>query len=254
MKSLVIIPSRSRSETIASHSLRLFPTATVCVPQDQAPAYSKATANFKQVEIVAHPKLRTLAAVRNWIFENIKAQVLIMADDDLTCLRSMSGWRTRDYHDPQVVNELLDTTAICAKDAHCAMFGFSRSPNQQHFKPFHPMRLDTWVARVIGFVGQHGLRFDERLGLYDALDISLQSLLQHRIILADCRWCFVPSATTLMGGLTLYRTEDRQVKERQYLQAKWGDAVVCSSSRDPNRLTTNVQRQQPSSEQMPLNG
>lgn len=246
MKSLaVVIPSKGRADIISENSLRLFPDATICVPGNEIDAYSKALSKHKRMHLIAHPpKLATLGAVRNWILENVKAHTLIMVDDDLKSLRAMAGWHARDYVDPVIIQACLENTVACAKEAGAALFGFNRSPNTQHFRPYQPIRLDSWVARVMGFIDRPELRFDDKLGLYDSIDICLQSLLKQRIIWMDCRWSFVLNSAELAAGVAERRTKEHEDDERDYLETKWGSYIRSSRGGDDIKLSTAVKRQQ----------
>ncbi len=235
----VAIPSKGRSASIRDLSLTLFPDAIVVVDQAEEGAYRQVVPDGRLVLHPGPPALGSLAAIRNWILDNVVAGdgVLVMADDDVSELVSMPGWSPRRYRDPQVVREVLENAAQCCLDAGVGLFGFGQSRHPLHFRPFDPLKLSGWVGSVVGFVGDHGLRYDERLSMHDDMDLSLQALLQHRIIWNDTRWAFVNLRLTNAGGLAAYRSAEHYALERQILRDKWGRYVrFTTKTRDPRRL------------------
>jgi len=134
--------------------------AYVLVDEAERDAYRKVVSKAR---LLVHPGLTTLSAIRNNMLDQVKSDVLVTADDDVVNLKAMVGWYARSKPDPDVVRDVLQVTAQCALDAGCSLFGFNQNSNSQHYKPFDPIKLVGWVGSVFGFVGDHGLRFDERL-------------------------------------------------------------------------------------------
>lgn len=225
----VVIPSKARAATIAKQSLALFPDAYVIVDERERAAYARVVPRRRLLTHPGPPTLPRLAAIRNHILDTVKADVLVMADDDVFDLVALPGWSKRRFSDPQVAREVLENAAQCAIDAGCAMFGFNPSPNQLFYKPYAPITLHTWVGSVIGFVGEHGLRYDERLAMHDDIDISLSSLMRHRIVWRDDRWGFANHRITNGGGLAAYRSTAHYDAEHRLLKEKWGRYVNFTS-------------------------
>jgi hypothetical protein len=242
MKLKVVIPSKGRAETIGEQALRLFPSAYVIVDERERDEYAAVVPSKQLLTHPGAPGLRSLAAIRNHILESVKADVLVQVDDDITALVSMPGWSKREITDPEAIEQLLEVTAQCALDAGCALFGFSPDPNQLHYKPQQPLTLSSWVGTVLGFVGKHGLRYDESLSLHDDVDLSLQSLLRDRIVWRDDRWAFVNHRVRNPGGLASYRSDERYSEQHEILKSKWGPYVgfrstTSSSQRKAKGLT-----------------
>lgn len=222
----VVIPSKGRAHRIRQESLALVPDALVTVDEVEMDDYLKVV---PREQLLPHPgrsELPSLGAIRNWILDNVKSDVIVQFDDDVTAFRCHVGWRSRTYTDPATIAELLHSTAICARDAGCKVFGFSHLANPTFFQPYKPFRLNSWVGVVLGLIDGHGLRFDVGT-TYDDVDLSLQSLMRHRIVWCDLRWCYLNHSAggKDVGGLTGTRTQDDYAKNHVRLRQRWGNYV-----------------------------
>jgi hypothetical protein len=121
--------------------------------------------------------------------------------------------------------QVLENAAQCSIDAGCGLFGIAQNENPMFFTPTDPIRLNRWVGSTIGFVGDHGLRYDERFTLMEDVDLCLQSILKHRIIWCDTRWRFRNDRLKNAGGSAHLRSEAAFAAERELLRQKWGRYV-----------------------------
>lgn len=252
MKTQVVVPSRGRSHRIGEETLALFPEAMVSVDESEMDDYRQ---TVPDAQLLPHPgraELKNLSAIRNWIIDNAPAaDALLMVDDDILGFRAVVGWRVRTTRDPATIAAVVESTAVCARDAGAKLFGFSQLRNPSFFRPFRPIRLNSWVGGIFGLVEGHGLRFDLELPLHDDVDLSLQSLMKHRIVWADLRWCFLTQVANNVGGLANERHSKEYDRQHQRLLQKWGQYVAMyePSRPDGHKLTTmataiNVRRQQ----------
>lgn len=234
----VVCLSRRRELTILKHTLALMPYAHVTVEDDEMDAYAQA--GVPEEQLVPHPHFETLAELRNWINLTFPSEFVIQVHDDLRYLRSIVGWRPRYYRDPYVIAQLLERTAICARDAGCFLFGFGNiaagPPNYNKMKPF---RLNGYVRNVIGFVEGHGLEWDPATIGHHDVDIALQSFVKHRIVWRDERWVFDDVRLgSNKGGAQGMRTEARLAQGRVNLLRKWGGGYVKFQTRRDHRGST----------------
>ena len=216
------------------------PDALVIVDERELDAYKAVVPEGQLFTHPGMPTVPTLTAIRNYVFDDLAsfgADVLVWADDDVYALLAMPGWSKRRHDEPETVRQVLENAAQCAIDAGCKMFGFNPSPNGLHFKPQQPITLHSWVGSVLGFVGDHGLRYDARLAMHEDTDVCLASLMRDRIIWRDDRWSFTNYRMTNAGGLASYRSEKRELEEQRILHEKWGRYVGFKSrSGEQNRL------------------
>lgn len=228
----VVIPSKGRSQTILEESLVLFPEALVTVDEAEVDDYLKV---LPESQVVAHPgrkELPNLASIHNWIHEHIEAESIVTADDDMLSVTCLVGWRPRRYRDPVVVRQLLESSAICARDAGCGMFGYNLSPSPKFFKPDTPFRLNVGIGQVHGYIRGHGLRWDQQLQFFGDMDVTLSSLIKHRIIWSDQRWLFVGRRLTNAGGLSGQRSMEAYAAAQARVDEKWGQYLKHSKGKD----------------------
>ena len=225
----VVVPSRLRTATIKKQTLALVPDAIVTVDESEMDEYLKI---LPREQLLPHPGPEVLgpglAPIRNWLIDQFKnrCDVLWQMDDDCLYIRSMVGWRPRDYRDPQIVREVLDNASHIASGGGFGVVGFNQQPNPLHFSPFNPCRLNTWVGTVLGLTqkGMQELRYDVTVGHGD-VDLCLQSLLKHRITLSMELWSFINLRLTNAGGSTGMRSTEAYEREHKAMQDKWGPYV-----------------------------
>ncbi|HEY4491227.1 MAG TPA: hypothetical protein VI958_04460, partial [Acidobacteriota bacterium] len=88
----VVIPSRGRSSSVGK-AAALFLDPIICVDEIEFDDYRKAVPHLK---LLAHPKeVNVLQTIRQWILDNVKAQVIFQCDDDVHNVYSMVGYRVR---------------------------------------------------------------------------------------------------------------------------------------------------------------
>lgn len=235
----VVIPSKGRASTIKDRSLKFFPDAVVTVDEEDLDDYrSKGIEN-----LLPHPKLGSLAEIRNWILSTIPDD-LFMPDDDLCQVYSVVGRNNRRYNDPDDIMQIVENAAFITRQIGAGYFGFSNSPDPKTFKPFDPINFSGWVGSQVGHIGRR-LHYDNRLSLYDDCDFSLENLLRLRIVFIDTRFVFQCYKTLRQpGGNTRFRSSERSANETEYLQQKWGRWVGIGKLGNPFITPSTVKRRQ----------
>jgi hypothetical protein len=226
-----VILSRRRWQTIGQNTLRLFPDAYVTVEESELPDYELVVPAER---LLPHPLFDTVADIRNWINDQFPDRAFVVQlNDDMAHLRCLVGWRPRLIDDPLEVAQVVERTAICARDAGAYVFGFGNIQTTPHFRRMAPFKLTGYVRNLVGFVQGHGLSWDPiALGHFDA-DLGLQAMLEHRIIWRDERFAFVDARlASNSGGLAGIRTESWLAQGRLNLRRKWGDRYVRFARRE----------------------
>lgn len=227
-----VIYSRGRSDSIGNQTLKMLPDSYVLVDEQEAADYERVV---KKDRLVTHPSLPALPEIDNWLndrWENdptcpwygVPAMVIIADDND--GFYAVPGWSSRRHRDPEMLLAALTNAANCAIDAGAFLFGFAANPNPVIYEPSRPIKLSRWIGNPWGWVRGHGLVSDTRLRLMGDLDLSLQSLLKHRIIWCDARFATAGIALTNKGGSAHSRSAEAFAKERAILKEKWGQYVV----------------------------
>jgi hypothetical protein len=231
-----IILSRGRHNVITTHEILKDPI--LVVPESEVELYA-----WTQVPIIPIPdEKRGLAAVRNWILDNIEGD-LIMFDDDVTQLVNLTHKGPENYKDKDIIEEVLKNTYECALGAGVHVFGFNQKNDVRKFRSYQPFQLCAWVGCVVGFIGRKH-RFDENNKLKVDIDYCLQTLLEERIVWMDERWAFCQKRDNNAGGNSIYRTRERQYAEMDYLKKKWGSYLHISYSKSKESISIAVQRRQ----------
>jgi hypothetical protein len=222
VKLKVVIPSRRRADTIRAESLAMLPDAFVIVDEREYDDYAKVV---DKERLLTHPSLTSFGPIANRLIdETPKDETLVLFGDDHVGAVAIPGWSPRRLK-PRDIPAVLMNAAICASDARCGLFGFGRNPNPLMYEPTRPWRLAQWPTSPLGFVPGHGLHFDERLKLMLDVDLALQSLLKHRIVWFDSRFCFVGKALNNKGGNAHLRSDEAFAAERELLKQKWGKFI-----------------------------
>jgi hypothetical protein len=215
----IVIPSRGRQESITRRTFRLIPDALVCVDEAEVEAYA---AVIPHDQLLPHPPLKGLPAIRNWIIENVPDETIFMVDDDILEVWSFVGRIWVRYRKPDVILQIIENAGECAKGIGAHLFGFSQSARPLAFRPFDPISLSTWIGTAVGVIGKD-MHWDTRLSLRGDVDASLQALLNDRITYVDSRFHFLSQKRLKnAGGSTVFRSAERDLMEIGYLKRKWG--------------------------------
>ena len=223
----VVCYSRGRQDSIGKNALRLFPYMTVTVDEREVDAYKHAV---PADQILPHPQFTQLSQIENWIHEQDLAEFVYIVADDIRQMRSLVGWRARTYRDPDLIAGLLETTAICARDAGAYLFGFGHHMVPTYLNNDRPFALNAYVRELYGFRRGHGLVADEHVEQHYDVDVALQSLLKHRIIWRDDRFVFDSQLLgSAAGGEAGVRTPEAVEHAAKAMVAKWGKWVTVDS-------------------------
>ena len=222
MEVTVVIPSKGRDQIIAGKSLSLVPNAIVTVDEAEMENYARIV---PEKQLLPHPSLRSLGAIRNWIMDNVPGEALVMMDDDIEEVWSYIGLRIKRYRRPEDIMQILENAAEIAAGIGVQTFGFNQAAKIYTFKPHDPFEFDNWVGSVLGIVSR-GIRWDELLSLHPDIDYCLQNLLQKRIIFRDNRYHFYGAKRLkALGGNSLARSAQREEKEIELIKKRWGKYV-----------------------------
>ena len=221
----VVIPSRGRSRSIGRHSLTLFPYATVTVDERELEAYAGVV---PEEQLLPHPPMNGLLEIENWIHEQDLAEFVYLVADDIRAVRCNVGYRVREYRDPFVVADLLETTAYCARDAGAFLFGAGHHLTNTYYTADRPFTVVGYVRNVYGYRRGHELRGDPAVRMHYDVDIALQALLKHRIIWRDERFAFIEAHVLgAASGGNAGLVDPKAVEDtNRNMRRKWGRWVA----------------------------
>ena len=230
-----MILSRGRSRTITSH--KLFPYATLVIPDDEEEVYK----HIKLHTVLIPAELKGLSRVRNWVLDNFDEEIVIMVDDDIKSLVFLQYEKNKKIKDSAYIAQVLINAAIMADDMEVGVFGFNQKWDVRKYDGSLPFKLKTWVGGVIGVVGRK-LRFDEKNMFKVDIDFCLQNLLKNRILFVDNRYSFEQERDKNLGGNSIFRTEEKVKKEMSYLKKKWKGHISIGKFSNQHKIRLKVKR------------
>ncbi len=237
MKLSIVIPSRNRANSITT--AKLLKSAVVVCPESQVEEYRKNVSN----EIIAIPDaVKGLGKTRNYILDNFKEDIIVMADDDITCAHYIGGAHYKAITDPEELEAIIWNAAVMATDAGVKCFGFGQTPDVRKYDPSQPFSFTGWVGGVIGVIGKEKSFIDNYFKV--DVDFCLQCLLEDRIIFKDNRYCFVQVRDRNSGGNSMFRTKKLVEKEKQILKNKWGKHIKFTASKTGDKCSIDVPRRE----------
>lgn len=224
----IVIPSKGRSKKIAEFSLALFPGAVVTVDEREVDDYAPVVRQFAAygATLLPHPPFRFLPQIRNWLMDTIPDESFFMVDDDVKRVYSKVGIVIKHYRKPDDVMQIVENAHECAQGIGAHLFGFTQDGGVFGFKPQDPLKFNSWVGTAFGVIGR-GIRYDERIMIgSEDMDLSLQHLMEHRIIFIDERFHFEsPLRLRALGGVSVNRSSEREMADSAYVEEKWGKFI-----------------------------
>ncbi|GAJ01496.1 unnamed protein product [marine sediment metagenome] len=144
----IIIPSAGRSDNVLTN----IDNQIICVPENEIKEYKIFNSDF---EIISHPKLKNLAAKRNWILN--KFGEVFMIDDDMVSLERVYVKTNQVLSSKEAYNQ-VQQLFYQAKHLNAMLFGFSEDPSPNHYNPYKPLML-----KGISGGGAYGILKDSKL-------------------------------------------------------------------------------------------
>lgn len=244
----IVVPSRKRQGNM-KHLRRLLPEAYICVEDSEVDAYAKA--GVPEDLIIPHPELKPMAAIRNWILDNVDSPTIVMCDDDLDYVRSLVI-KYRQLRSADDIRRIVENSLACTKDLDLGVFCWSRTGNRLYANcELVPVRPVGLMAGCFGMTGTaRDRRFDIDFAARGDLECSLRTLMEDRIMYLDTRfyWHFGKVNSGVGGGVGLI-TKKKYEAVTQRLQDYYGPFVQLSAqeSKFGSGMKIRVRRRNPGS-------
>jgi len=232
----LVILSRSRSRSITSH--RLFPTATLVVPETERGDY----AHVPLETFTVPDDLKGISILRNWIIRRFPEDVVVMLDDDLSACMCMVALKVRKLSIAET-EQMIRNTAQCAYGAGARVFGWHQRSDPRLLQRNDPFGVHHWVGGAVGVIGK-APRWDELLKCKCDIDATLTELLENRLVWNEARFCFVQERDKNLGGNSLFRSAERIAAEKRYLQKKWRAHIRFETYKSQDRVAIDAPRRQ----------
>ena len=232
----VVIMSRIRARSITTH--RLFPRATLVVPESEIAAYA-----HTGLEATGIPdSISGVSAVRNWIIARFPEECLVMMDDDISAAMCMVSLKVRKLSVEEAA-QMVENTAYCARGAGARLFGWHQRSDPRLLQRNDPFGVHHWMGGAVGVIGKD-VRWDEMLKCKCDIDATLTELMVNRLVWNEARFCFAQERDKNLGGNSLFRSEERIAAEKRYLKSKWKAHMRFETYKSQDRVAIDVKRRQ----------
>jgi len=221
----IIIVSHRRAGCVTTH--RYVENASVCVPESQAAEYEKKHPDLPRL---VHPDdVLGLPAKRQWIYKQV-GDVMMLDDDSVGLFRRYQPrGRIRHFRlSPRRAWELIQATAIAAREAGAFLFGFGSHTNPIACNFLSPIRLGGYSpGGAIGILAGSKLWWptDTTLPIDDYWICCLNAF-YHRYAWYDERFAFGFRGTWVnAGGMAEFRSDEAEVRATEYLVQHFGAMI-----------------------------
>lgn len=220
---IVCVPSYKRTGKVKT--LGIFPMAKLFVHEFEAVEYKNV---YPDNEIVAVPdKLSgNMAKVRNFILENAGDERILMCDDDIDYIGYFQNAYDRGSYSNDELYKKIENLFDACDDAGTKLWGINLLNNPKAYRQYSPFSFLSIVYGSFMGIIKSDIRFDERLGLKEDVDFSIQHLKKYRRILRLNKMFYQTYHVKIAGGCASYRTSEEEKKNMSDLQKKWGSEIV----------------------------
>lgn len=178
------------------------------------------------------------------MLDNVKEEIVVMADDDLKRCIAVTRESPYTVTDPHDIEVIIKNAAVMARDAGCAVFGFNQSWDVRKYRVDQPFTFTGWVGGIIGVVGRKRRFLQHHLFKVD-IDYCLEGMLNERIIWKEERFGFIQVRDRNRGGNAQFRTAAKVQREIEFLKRKWGQHIDFKDTKSGTTATIKAQRKDP---------
>jgi hypothetical protein len=219
----IVVPSRKRAHNMLALR-QLLPTALICVDERERADYESAVPAER---LLWHPPMDGQPFVINWMQEAVKSPIWITIDDDFCGVQVTTGSR-RWVTDSEEILAIIENAAQACLDLGLTAFCWSRTANTTVIRPDErPIVPVQAVCNAFGIMGAARHRkYDTTLPGRAAVDWTLRTLLEDRLVYADVRFYFDcgPVFTGRGGNVGLVLPEQFTETTRRMLR-RWGASL-----------------------------
>ena len=174
----LVILSRSRARTMTSH--KLFPSATLLVPESELADY----AHIPLEKTTVPDAIMGISSLRNEVLRMFSEDAIIMLDDDISACVCMVSLRCRKLS-PEEALAMITNSAWCARGAGARLIGWHQRSDPRLLQRNDPFGVNHWMGGAVGIVRDAQgkvSKWDELLKCKCDIDATLQELLDNRLV------------------------------------------------------------------------
>jgi hypothetical protein len=221
----VLIASHKRATKITTH--KKVANSIICIPESQLSEYREHVGN--DYEIVCHPdSVIGLSWKRQWMYEHFGSAFHL--DDDLLYMKRIyTETGEVDKCTPQEIYNVIQATALAAREAGAYLFGFNTSGKPFTYAAMQPIQMSGYINTcAFGLLTGSKLYFRPEQRYQEDYWICGLNAYLNRTIWRDNRYYFHYGETwTGAGGLAEFRNMDTLEAILKELQGFFGDEVIC---------------------------
>lgn len=234
------IPSSGRPARALRTKTLFLPGAVIYVAEREKKAYLEAGVPADALR--THPNLEGMGKIRNFLHQDCQTLVCIQVDDDFESVLARPGLRMRTIRRPELLADIIYSTALVAGDMGVAFFGWGTQAWPLNYRDHDPLGIRGPFGGACGTIGKLA-RWDDRLLIAEDSDVVMRELLERRIVFQDKRyyWNFGKVAGGT-GGLQSVRSKERCDKDKELLRQKWGSFVAFKDDQPGVAMSVSIPR------------
>lgn len=169
---------------------------------------------------------RGMALIRNYILDNTKGKEVLMLDDDIDYFGYIENLKRNTMTEGEAY-VMFENGFRMTYEAETKMWGVNLTNDKKFYREYSPFSLSSVIlGPCMGIIKDKDLRFDERLGLKEDYDYSIQVLRKCRKILRFNKYHYVSAHINKKGGCASYRTMKKEEQQAQLFEKKWGKRII----------------------------
>lgn len=158
----------------------------------------------------------------------------MILDDDIFRIGYWVGYNNRVFLEGVDLMSFIENGFRMCNDLGVKFWGLNLIWDKRAYREFQPFKLVAYIGGPWqGHCGKE-YRYDEEMVLKDDLDMILQVLNKERRVLrfqmAHYECDQGGSGGVLKGGVSYYRTVEKEKEQNKKLADKWGSKIVGSDS------------------------
>lgn len=243
---LIMVPSSGRAQ-MCKGTLDLFPKEScLYVNESEVEEYRKYNPT---TPIVTHKQVKGYGSVVNSAIRQAKKdgiEYLMVIDDDMNSVSSMVGNRQRFFDLEKRYEAVVNAVQVMA-DIGTYLYLFSTSSNIIKYQQHQPYKVGFSLPQGVYImnVQKIGIFYEENYQYYDDFDFCMKYILKHRYYVIEQRILMTGTNIDALtpGGCNTHRTEENELKSREFIKKKWKSGVSFVTNQGGNvRPTCRVDR------------
>lgn len=220
---MIVIPSYKRAEDCIT--AEYLSDAVIAVHQFEEEEYREHNEN--DLLIIPDELQKTgMSTIRNWILDNTDPEEVLMIDDDIKYIGMFDKGQAHKLTEEEVYH-IIDEGFRMAESLGTKLWGINLQSDRKFYREYTPLSFSSVVlGPFMGIIKDPEIRFDERLGLKEDYDYSLQVLKKYRKILRFNKYHYKAEHIEDSGGAATYRTMKEEQDQAELFLEKWGSDIV----------------------------